>query len=354
MIYLFIVSLFAVDCLFFYLSFSNICYFIQLEHDPHRYISTYADWDVHAKMPHGVDAIRHHLQEVDNVPLLVNLYTDSTPSTTREMIQIFKSYGEVVLSIGSSYRVDNQPIFQSSDVGLAVDFNPGSNSSIPCSVDDALEHLPLCNNQFLSKVDMLLTFQLVGLGSIPLLQTPSRLFSTGFNYLDKSSCNSKSDDCKIDVAASKLASLFMSQQMQNSMKLHSILDGIRIGRVFLLNALQALAFLSVSIVAMALWPLVSLAIPVNIPPSFPPSLLMIFIVVYIPILIASMLNNENHDNILKNTPRKSFFVMKRGDWDRFLEFLVVRSGSVALAVFIQGWIAYGAIFARSNQSWTKR
>ena len=41
--------------------------------DPHRYISNYADWVVHARMPHGVPAISQHLQQVDNVPLLVNL-----------------------------------------------------------------------------------------------------------------------------------------------------------------------------------------------------------------------------------------------------------------------------------------
>ena len=32
--------------------------------DPHRYISNYADWDVKARMPHGVEAIKIHLLEV--------------------------------------------------------------------------------------------------------------------------------------------------------------------------------------------------------------------------------------------------------------------------------------------------
>jgi hypothetical protein len=73
-------------------------------HDPHRFISTYADWDVKARLPHGIEAIKTHLREVDNVPLLVSLFTDSTPSTIEDMVGIFQQHGEVVLSIGSSYR----------------------------------------------------------------------------------------------------------------------------------------------------------------------------------------------------------------------------------------------------------
>jgi hypothetical protein len=38
------------------------------------------------------------------VPLLVSLFTDSTPATTKSMIEIFRENGEVVLSLGSAYR----------------------------------------------------------------------------------------------------------------------------------------------------------------------------------------------------------------------------------------------------------
>ena len=31
----------------------------------------YEDWDVNARLPHGVDDVKRHLEEVDNVPLLV-------------------------------------------------------------------------------------------------------------------------------------------------------------------------------------------------------------------------------------------------------------------------------------------
>ena len=62
------------------------------EPDPHRMTSNYSDWDVKAKLPHGIAAIRRHLEQVDNVPLLVSLFTDSTTETIDEMIQIFQQY----------------------------------------------------------------------------------------------------------------------------------------------------------------------------------------------------------------------------------------------------------------------
>ena len=34
--------------------------------DPHRMVSTYADWDKNAKLPHGIRDVRTHVQEVDN------------------------------------------------------------------------------------------------------------------------------------------------------------------------------------------------------------------------------------------------------------------------------------------------
>jgi hypothetical protein len=56
------------------------------EEDEHRMISSYADWDVNAKLPHGIESVRRHLKDVDNVPLLVSLFTDATKDTTAEMV----------------------------------------------------------------------------------------------------------------------------------------------------------------------------------------------------------------------------------------------------------------------------
>jgi hypothetical protein len=56
------------------------------EDDPHRMVSNYADWDVNAKLPHGLENVRKHLREVDNVPLLVSLFTDVTKESTLGMV----------------------------------------------------------------------------------------------------------------------------------------------------------------------------------------------------------------------------------------------------------------------------
>ncbi len=54
--------------------------------DEHRMTSDYADWDVNAKLPHGVENVKRHLEEVDNVPLLVSIFTDVTKENTAEMV----------------------------------------------------------------------------------------------------------------------------------------------------------------------------------------------------------------------------------------------------------------------------
>jgi hypothetical protein len=63
----------------------------QGEEDPHRMVSAYADWDVNAKLPHGIESVKRHLEEVDNVPLLVSLFTDVTKETTMQMVRLYCS-----------------------------------------------------------------------------------------------------------------------------------------------------------------------------------------------------------------------------------------------------------------------
>ena len=73
-----------------------------------------------AKLPRGIMNIRPHLENVDNVPLLVPLFTDSTPQAAREMISIMQENGEIVCCIGSCLNVDNLEIFNQADVGVAL------------------------------------------------------------------------------------------------------------------------------------------------------------------------------------------------------------------------------------------
>jgi hypothetical protein len=91
------------------------------EEDPHRMVSAYADWDVNAKLPHGIESVRRHLKEVDNVPLLVSLFTDVSKETTTQMIETFQEYSDTVITIGLSHLPRNSRIFAVADLSVGVD-----------------------------------------------------------------------------------------------------------------------------------------------------------------------------------------------------------------------------------------
>lgn len=61
-----------------------------------------------ARLPHGIAAIRDHIESVDNVPLLVSLFTDATPATTRDMLKIYQDNDECTLAVGMSHRCEVQ------------------------------------------------------------------------------------------------------------------------------------------------------------------------------------------------------------------------------------------------------
>ncbi|XP_043281137.1 transmembrane protein 94 isoform X2 [Venturia canescens] len=74
-----------------------------------------------AKLPRGIDKIRPHIELIDNVPLLVSLFTDCNTAVTREMLHIMQDYGEVVCVLGSSANAENMPIFMQADAAIGVE-----------------------------------------------------------------------------------------------------------------------------------------------------------------------------------------------------------------------------------------
>ncbi|UXI15207.1 hypothetical protein NH340_JMT01150 [Sarcoptes scabiei] len=78
------------------------------------------DMSNRAKLPKGIANIRPHLENVDNVPLLVSLFTDCTPEATKEMIKIMQEYEEVVCVIGSMANESNMPIFLQADASIGI------------------------------------------------------------------------------------------------------------------------------------------------------------------------------------------------------------------------------------------
>ncbi|VDO39511.1 unnamed protein product [Onchocerca flexuosa] len=79
-----------------------------------------------AKLPSGIENIRPHLENVDNVPLLVNLFTDCDHFSCQKMIEIMQiiiiqDYGEVVLVVGSSLNYFNSNIFSQGNCSISIE-----------------------------------------------------------------------------------------------------------------------------------------------------------------------------------------------------------------------------------------
>ncbi|CAI2320443.1 unnamed protein product [Caenorhabditis sp. 36 PRJEB53466] len=104
-----------------------------------------------ARLPTGIQSVRPHLDEVDNVPLLVGLFTDSTVPAVEQMIDIMQENGEVVMIVGSCRNPSNSMLFSKANVSIGVD----DVEEPACRLHDPL---PECNvNQISSKLIALAT-----------------------------------------------------------------------------------------------------------------------------------------------------------------------------------------------------
>ncbi|KAJ3129352.1 hypothetical protein HK100_008688 [Physocladia obscura] len=77
--------------------------------------------DMKAQLPRGVENIRNHIRTVDDVPLRVSLFAESSPPSIVEMIKILQENGEVVICLGSSLNESNVAAFGTADLAIAVD-----------------------------------------------------------------------------------------------------------------------------------------------------------------------------------------------------------------------------------------
>lgn len=80
----------------------------------------YDAWDIRARLPHGIQEIRRHLEETDDVPLLVSIYTDATPLSLCAMMRIHQENGETVAALGSLLRRQTPMLWNVVDIGLGV------------------------------------------------------------------------------------------------------------------------------------------------------------------------------------------------------------------------------------------
>lgn len=81
-------------------------------------------WLSQARLPHGIVSIRDHIEKVDNVPLLVSLFTDATPQTTQDMIGIYQEYHESVLAVGMSHRCEKGKVIVQNEMDARCDHVP--------------------------------------------------------------------------------------------------------------------------------------------------------------------------------------------------------------------------------------
>lgn len=77
--------------------------------------------EINARLPVGVDNVRAHVREVDNVPLLVPLFANAGPWTSAEMIRILQENGEVVACLASPLNMDNISLTSQADIAIALD-----------------------------------------------------------------------------------------------------------------------------------------------------------------------------------------------------------------------------------------
>lgn len=210
---------------------------------------------ISARMPHGIEAIKAHLETVDNVPLLVSLFTDATPLSVRQMVEVFRENGEVVLTIGGGYRSHNASIYRTADLGCSVSVLPGLSSTgllLPADEGDLVRLFPAHSATSLCRADVLLSFRLIGLGTINLLQTPSR------RQLGRGKAGSgDAQSAGADHAAGQLDQPLLqgaAQEKENTepLRLAALMEVIRKGRIFLRNAIQALAFYCIATVCITL------------------------------------------------------------------------------------------------------
>lgn len=164
-------------------------------------------------------------------------------------------------------RSYNQSIYQASDMGIAINMLPGDTQDLSRSSPDVLAAFPSFSSRSLCRPDLVLMFRLVGLHTSHLLQTPvagsangipeikvdirsnidegyenigedegdessmprSYRFSPSFDVLNCTGCFGHATT---DVDHEQ------SSTIQTPLNLKGLLEAIRKGRVFLLNAFQ--------------------------------------------------------------------------------------------------------------------
>ena len=77
--------------------------------------------DIKTKLPRGIQAIRPHLESVDDIPLHVSIFAECDPQNASEMIEIYQEAGEIVSAIGSLRSTRNSKCFSTAHLSIGYD-----------------------------------------------------------------------------------------------------------------------------------------------------------------------------------------------------------------------------------------
>jgi hypothetical protein len=169
------------------------------------------------------------------------------------------------------YRTHNHSIYSAANVATSISVLPGlgNNNLLPAHEHELIHQFPIHSNASLTRADILLSFRLIGLNTINLLQAPYSSSATitstttttdGYNkhhsYSKQHIATGASSPLngiplKGSSNATALFSGFQNQppEQQQQLRLSILLEAIHKGRIILRNMMQAIAFLCVAVVS---------------------------------------------------------------------------------------------------------
>ncbi|KAJ2305891.1 hypothetical protein H4R23_004591 [Coemansia sp. Cherry 401B] len=246
------------------------------------------DHDIKARLPRGIENIRPHLREVDDIPLQVSLFAECTPESTREMIKVFQENGDVVCCMGSALKDSNTLTFAVADLAVGVEPIPHFNRVKPAHGEAA----ETANDGSISTAGALVTQYALGAA---LTCIPCPLF------------------------------------LQHDTSLYTLMQVVSEARRLLGSMQQAAVLLVAAALATAL---INLAAALCLlPPALPGFMQLWLLWAVVPLLAATLLFVPRDESIMSTMPLKNHAHVS--DLSRFATYALVRSvPPVALTVLV--------------------
>lgn len=249
-----------------------------------------------ARLPKGIDQVRPHLKHVDNVPLLVPLFTDCTTDTIREMIAVMQENREIVLCLGNAWNRENLTIFAQADMSLSLVPEP-IDVSLCTSVTETCALSTSTSSQ-----------NTLSIGVAKGWPTPLEMAS----YLNSTTCQLSFHR---DADVRLLSLVFESRH---------ILSSIRLGLTFGLGSMLLLSSL------------MSLATAFFLPPPLSGSHLFWFTLFSIPLLSITFLSILADPRVKSHMPNRKQKTIWNNRWFLLLNFLLTFFSAAVISVVLFG------------------